>query len=77
MYQQQQQQQQQQKKKKKKKGYVQVRVPKWVHCLFLCLFLFSLDNFLLINVITSFFGNQILEWRSFEKGALLTYFSLF
>ena len=55
--------------------------PKWVHCLFLfvlfkrkctchiqnCVFLCSLDNFLLKNVIIFCFGNQISKWRSFEK----------
>ena len=33
-------------------------------------FLCSLDNFLLKNVIVFIFGNQILNWRSFEKGAI-------
>ena len=43
-------------------------------------FLRCLDNFLLKNmktVIVSFFGNQISKWRSFEKRAILTYFSHF
>ena len=29
-------------------------------------FVFSLDNFLLKNVIVFLFGNQISKWRSFE-----------
>ena len=41
-------------------------------------FLCNLDNFLLKNVIISFFGNQISKWCSFEKKRLfLTYFSHF
>ena len=40
-------------------------------------FLCSLDNLLQKNVIVFFFGNQISKWRSFEKGAILTYFSYF
>ena len=41
-------------------------------------FLCSLDNLLQKNVIVLFFGNQISkEWRSFEKGLFLTYFSHF
>ena len=32
-----------------------------------CVFLCSLDNFILKNVIVFFFGNQISKWRSFEK----------
>ena len=41
-------------------------------------FLCSLDNLLQKNVIVfSFFGNQISKWRSFEKRAILTYFSHF
>ena len=69
-----------------------LRAPKWVHCLFLfafvqgkynchmqnCLFLSSLDDFLLKNVIIFFVGNQISKWCSFEKrkkGLFLTYFS--
>ena len=38
-------------------------------------FLCSLDNLLQKNVIVLFFGNQISKWRSFEKRAILTYFS--
>ena len=38
-------------------------------------FLCSLDNLLQKNVF--FFGNQISKWRSFEKRAILTYFSHF
>ena len=38
----------------------------------------SLDNFLLKNLIISFFGNQISKWRSLKKQWLfLTYFSHF
>ena len=37
----------------------------------------SLDNLLLKNVIVFFFGNQISKWCSFEKIAILTYFSHF
>ena len=33
-------------------------------------FLRSLDNLLLKNVISVFFGNQISKWRSFEKRAI-------
>ena len=33
-------------------------------------FLCSLDNLLQKNVIVFFFGNQISEWRSFEKRAI-------
>ena len=40
-------------------------------------FLCSLDNLLQKNVIVLFFGNQISKWRSFEKRAILTYFSHF
>ena len=40
-------------------------------------FLCSLDNLLQKNVIVFFFGNQISKWRSFEKRAILTYFSYF
>ena len=40
-------------------------------------FLCSLHNLLQKNVIVLFFGNQISKWRSFEKGAILTYFSHF
>ena len=40
-------------------------------------FLCSLDDLLQINVIVFFFGNQISKWRSFEKRAILTYFSHF
>ena len=40
-------------------------------------FLCSLDNLLQKNVIVFFFGNQISKWCSFEKGAILTYFSHF
>ena len=40
-------------------------------------FLCSLDNLLPKNVIVLFFGNQISKWRSFEKRAILTYFSHF
>ena len=42
-------------------------------------FLCSLDNLLQKNVIVFFFGNQISNWRSFEKRAifdlLFTFFS--
>ena len=40
-------------------------------------FLCSLYNLLQKNVIVLFFGNQISKWRSFEKKAILTYFSHF
>ena len=40
-------------------------------------FLCSLDNLLQKNVIVFFFGNQISKCRSFEKRAILTYFSHF
>ena len=40
-------------------------------------FLCILDNLLQKNVIVLFFGNQISKWRSFEKRAILTYFSRF
>ena len=40
-------------------------------------FLCSLDKLLQKNVIVLFFGNQISKWRSFEKRAILTYFSHF
>ena len=40
-------------------------------------FLCSLDNLLQKNVIVFFFGNQISKWRSYEKRAILTYFSPF
>ena len=40
-------------------------------------FLCSLDNLLQINVIVFFFGNQTSKWRSYEKRAILTYFSHF
>ena len=40
-------------------------------------FLCSLDNLLQKNIIVFFFGNQISKWRSFEKRAILTYFSHF
>ena len=40
-------------------------------------FLCNLDNLLKDNLIVFFFGNQILKWRSFEKGLFLTYFSHF
>ena len=40
-------------------------------------FLCSLDDFLQKNVIVFFFGNQISEWRSFEKVLFFTYFSQF
>ena len=40
-------------------------------------FLCSLHNLLQKNVIILFFGNQISKWRSFEKRAILTYFSHF
>ena len=36
-----------------------------------------LDNLLQKNVIVFFFGNQISKRRSFEKGAILAYFSHF
>ena len=35
-----------------------------------CVFLSSLDNFLLRNVIVFIFRKQIVKWRSFEKRAL-------
>ena len=38
-------------------------------------FLCNLGNLLEENVIVFFFGNQISKWRSFEKRAILTYFS--
>ena len=38
-------------------------------------FFCSLGNLLEENVIVFFFGNQISKWRSFEKRAILTYFS--
>ena len=38
-------------------------------------FLCSLDNLLQKNVIVLFIGNQISKWRSFERRAILTYFS--
>ena len=40
-------------------------------------FLCSLDNLLQKNVIVFFFGNQMAKWCSFEKRAILTYFSHF
>ena len=40
-------------------------------------FLCNLDNLLQKNAIVLFFGNQISERRSFEKGLFLTYFSHF
>ena len=40
-------------------------------------FLCSLDDLLQKNVIVFFFENQISKWRSFEKRAILTYFSHF
>ena len=40
-------------------------------------FLCSLDNSLQKNVIVFFSENQISKWRSFEKRAILTYFSHF
>ena len=40
-------------------------------------FLCNLDNLLQKNVIVFFFGNHISKWRSFEKRAILTYFSHF
>ena len=40
-------------------------------------FLCSSDNLLQKNVIVFFFGNHFSKWRSFEKRALLTYFSHF
>ena len=40
-------------------------------------FLCSLDNLLQKNIIVCLFGNQISTWRSFEKRAILTYFSHF
>ena len=44
-------------------------------------FLCRVDNFLLKNVIVSFFfsffWNQISKWRSFEKKAILTYLVIF
>ena len=69
----------------------QLRAVEWVHYMFvlvsLCFrenvvvtckigsFLCNLDNLLQKNVIVLFFGNQISKWRSFEKRAILTYFS--
>ena len=38
-------------------------------------FLCNLGNLLEENVIVFLFGNQISKWRSFEKRAILTYFS--
>ena len=40
-------------------------------------FLCSLDDLLQKNVFVFFFENQISKWRSFEKRAILTYFSHF
>ena len=40
-------------------------------------FLCSLDNFFQKNVIVFFFGNQILQWRSFEKRAIFFFFIYF
>ena len=40
-------------------------------------FFFYVDILLQKNVIVFLFGNQISKWRSFEKGAILTYFSHF
>ena len=40
-------------------------------------FLYSLDNFLLKNVIVFIFGNQISEWRSVEKRAIFDLFFTF
>ena len=40
-------------------------------------FLCSLVNLLQENVIFLFFGNQISKWCSYEKRAILTYFSTF
>ena len=40
-------------------------------------FLCSLDNLLQKNVIVLFFRNHISKWPSFEKRAILTYFSHF
>ena len=40
-------------------------------------FLCSLDNLLQKSVIVFFFEDQISKWRSFEKRAILTYFSHF
>ena len=37
----------------------------------------SLDNLLQKNIFVFFFGNQISKWRSFQKRAILTYFSRF
>ena len=37
----------------------------------------SLDNLLQKNLIVFFFENQTWKWRSFEKKAILTYFSHF
>ena len=46
-----------------------------VTCKIWVFFLCSLGNLLQENVIVFFFGNQISKWRSFEKRAILTYFS--
>ena len=40
-------------------------------------FLCNLDNLLQKYVVVFFFGNQISKWRSFDKRAILTYFSHF
>ena len=40
-------------------------------------FLCCLDDLLQKKVIVFIFENQILKWRSFEKGLFLTHFSLF
>ena len=40
-------------------------------------FLCSLDYLLQKNAIVFCFGNQISKWRSFDKKAILTYFSHF
>ena len=37
----------------------------------------SLDNFLLKNVIVSFFGNQFSKWGSFEKRAIFDQLHIF
>ena len=57
-----------------------LRTEYWVHYLLLfdlvlgkiqnCVFLCSLDNFLLKTVIVFIFGKQLPKWRSFEKGAI-------
>ena len=50
------------------KGKCSCHMQNWV---FLC----NLGNLLEENIIVFFFGNQNSKWRSFEKSAILTYFS--